>query len=713
MSQENKIRILVFGSPTVGKTSLINMLTNTNNTTRTQFLSMPFQFQDIEYEKDNQSYIFTDTTGICASDFFGENTANSLKTFLLTKKTSYNLIIHVIKIGPINTMDRDNYNLIIKNLFENCNSLCVITFAENVKEQDLSNWWSLNENKFSQSQMKYTDGIAICSLVHQRPNFDQIYQPLRQKSKDSLWDLIKQHTKETQVIAKEKKSWIQNIFDLSKYLRSLPFYTTFRDKIFGKEKIGIDSNYQKAWEIPNYFITVICDLNKHSQPFLSSIFEINIGKSYGPVEKSTEKECYLKLELSSCSFEIEFINMQQFTKKKNREIMWYQMFTFLGYKKKEHYLSNLMIVIDNENNEEINSVLNFLQELFNPKIEIIKKSIHRQTKDIFEHTQLESLTRCKIEFVANFWNDICDKKNFLKSVELDDVEIKIYDFILMCNSSSEKNIKEHEDRLNEQGWIKFRDSVSDCEKNTNGYVGVAYKQLSIDKSECYRVAFAHQGPSFNKFGNIDADLAIALSEKPKIIKDALNFEKTTMELIQNSDSIDKKTFKIIHTGFSLGGFIAASCVLDKMTQKNYFAVTFDAPGCKFLLPENNHNLKSESISNYVTQPNLVNTCQEHVGKIIQLFKPNNETNQVSLTVDELINTYKTHNRKDLIDLLGKSLKLHPVNIWPKATYKLEKEDLKKIIPIFKSSDSNSIASYKISTMVPNLKYSRNNRVIYH
>ena len=77
MSHAEKKRILVFGSPTVGKTSLINMLTDTNNPTGNKFLSRPFQFQDTEYVRGNQSYIFTDTTGICASDMFDENTANS------------------------------------------------------------------------------------------------------------------------------------------------------------------------------------------------------------------------------------------------------------------------------------------------------------------------------------------------------------------------------------------------------------------------------------------------------------------------------------------------------------------------------------------------------------------------------------------------------------------------------------------------------------
>jgi hypothetical protein len=85
------------------------MLTDTNNPTGNKF-SRPFQSEDREYVKDNKSYIFTDTTGICASDMFDENTANFLQSnFLKTRITSYNLIIHLIRLGPINTVQLTRY----------------------------------------------------------------------------------------------------------------------------------------------------------------------------------------------------------------------------------------------------------------------------------------------------------------------------------------------------------------------------------------------------------------------------------------------------------------------------------------------------------------------------------------------------------------------------------------------------------------------------
>ena len=101
ITESEKIRILVFGSPSVGKTSMINMLTNQSKRIYDSSLSRPFEYEDVEYtHTDNKSYIFTDTTGIIERNTFNENTAEKLKTFLEeTSDKSYNLIIHVQKQG--------------------------------------------------------------------------------------------------------------------------------------------------------------------------------------------------------------------------------------------------------------------------------------------------------------------------------------------------------------------------------------------------------------------------------------------------------------------------------------------------------------------------------------------------------------------------------------------------------------------------------------
>ena len=184
-------RILVFGSPSVGKTSMINMLTNQSRRINDTSLSQLFQYFDIEYTHiDNKTYIFTDTTDIMERNTFNENTAKKLKAFLQeTENKRYNLIIHVHKQGRILEDSKFDYDLIIKNLFVNCKSLCVITFAETNM-----NWWSQNKQYFLDNKMEYNDGISICSLFEKENNiFKAKINNLFRKSKDDLWKLIEEN----------------------------------------------------------------------------------------------------------------------------------------------------------------------------------------------------------------------------------------------------------------------------------------------------------------------------------------------------------------------------------------------------------------------------------------------------------------------------------------------------------------------------------------
>ena len=73
-----------------------------------------------------------------------------------------------------------------------------------------------------------------------------------------------------------------------------------------------------------------------------------------------------------------------------------------------------------------------------------------------------------------------------------------------------------------------------------------------------------------------------------------------------------------HTGFSLGGFIAGALGLLGEWGATVNAVTFDAPGTsKFARRANKENRKMYLL-NYVTQPNLVNTANKHMGEVRQV-----------------------------------------------------------------------------------------------
>ena len=116
-----------------------------------------------------------------------------------------------------------------------------------------------------------------------------------------------------------------------------------------------------------------------------------------------------------------------------------------------------------------------------------------------------------------------------------------------------------------------------------------------------------------------ADLKIFRRETPKILDDATYF---TRIVTQN------KNAQVIHTGFSLGGFIADCCV---NIPQNSCAVSFDAPGCDFLMRD------GRRIVDYVTNPNLVNSCNAHVGEVRRLsfFAAKDTSNELARGISVL------------------------------------------------------------------------------
>jgi len=119
-------------------------------------------------------------------------------------------------------------------------------------------------------------------------------------------------------------------------------------------------------------------------------------------------------------------------------------------------------------------------------------------------------------------------------------------------------------------------------------------------------------------------LAIAEGLQPVILKDAV-FRYVSEVVCEgvccNGEVYDVK--KIIHTGFSLGGFIAGACAGLSGYGVITEAVTFDAPGIGNL--KVNEKIVEKLIRNYVTVPNLINTCNAHIGEVRQLIIPRYES----------------------------------------------------------------------------------------
>lgn len=181
---------------------------------------------------------------------------------------------------------------------------------------------------------------------------------------------------------------------------------------------------------------------------------------------------------------------------------------------------------------------------------------------------------------------------------------------LQALSADERRVhRQREKQLKDAGWIPLSTSEElGISSVQHGYFGVAYYHPRTQ-----RVIFAHRGTCFSKTGNLLADIEIAEQKHPRILEDVNRYVSQVLRL-QKARKV--KVSELIHTGFSLGGFIAGAKA-GLSVSKKVSAVVFDAPGIGHL--ENVAPDAATRITHYVTRPNLVNTCNSHVGPVIQLM----------------------------------------------------------------------------------------------
>lgn len=236
--------------------------------------------------------------------------------------------------------------------------------------------------------------------------------------------------------------------------------------------------------------------------------------------------------------------------------------------------------------------------------------------------------------------------------------------------------------LQQQGWNALPSS-EEFDIRDHEYFGVAYYKFDTEARCITDIVIGHRGTQFNQ-ANLLADLQIAEKRAPDILLEgALPYFDA---LVQYLSKVDIRGIKIIHTGFSLGGFIAAAATANQIPEwENVYSVTFDAPGIDYLVSDSNKRCASKII-NYVTSPNVVNTCNKHIGKVRQLKFFLNDSSPLpekiiarlkkglSLKFENpnttiiLMHTTKSHDMDKIIENIDKSkgLKYKTVTQWPTA-----------------------------------------------
>lgn len=260
-----------------------------------------------------------------------------------------------------------------------------------------------------------------------------------------------------------------------------------------------------------------------------------------------------------------------------------------------------------------------------------------------------------------------------------------------------------------------------CTFKLNLYIIISiFLFISIYFKDSYsteKVFIIHQVTGFSKIGSIAADMQIAIGNNDDLVKDAVNFQK---ELFASLSSSRINNAIIVHTGFSLGGFIAASCVLDYDLSYQYQikAFTFDSPG--FCEQAQEDSQRSDQIFNFVTMPNLVNTCNKHVGRIFQICSEKFNSTQgpqsiqsISDLLPEFISTLDTHDLEQLIQMTSEStFSIKEVANWPQANPNLSIELLEKLAFDLREVQNDSDLPSYFNGIVENINYYRNNAIKY-
>jgi len=190
------------------------------------------------------------------------------------------------------------------------------------------------------------------------------------------------------------------------------------------------------------------------------------------------------------------------------------------------------------------------------------------------------------------------------------------------------------------GW-KLLTTASNSSKS-NGYFGAAYWH-----PENQQVVIAHRGTKLTNLGAIFTDVVgVTFKHHVPQMGSASTFAHKVVEVLREFDQENGTKFEVFFTGHSLGGWLAQ---ITTFTTKYFKAegntflkinsipqsyhpqtAAFDSPGCKDMLSQmtdkidvglegRSIDLEHLDITSYLSAPNRINTCNEHLGRVYRIF----------------------------------------------------------------------------------------------
>jgi ankyrin repeat protein len=244
------------------------------------------------------------------------------------------------------------------------------------------------------------------------------------------------------------------------------------------------------------------------------------------------------------------------------------------------------------------------------------------------------------------------------------------------------------------GWKLLTTASNNSE--ANGYFGAAYWH-----PEHQQVVIAHRGTKPTNVGALWTDVwGIMLNHYVRQMNSASTFAHEVVEVLESVSQKKGVIFQLFYTGHSLGGWLAQITTFTTKYLKregNIFlksndvqdcyhphTVVFDSPGCHDMLSQmtqkldvryegSSTDLQTLDITSYLSAPNLINTCNKHVGTVYRIFTDLSDMNLlkkntalynlVTHSMDKIVKAFDPETGQVLKDEQGK-LKVKVVIDWP-------------------------------------------------
>ena len=200
---------------------------------------------------------------------------------------------------------------------------------------------------------------------------------------------------------------------------------------------------------------------------------------------------------------------------------------------------------------------------------------------------------------------------------------------------------QYETRLALPDSWKLLTTACNSRKN-NGYFGAAYWH-----PENQQVVIAHRGTKLTNLGALWTDtFGVFLKKLVPQMGSASTFAHKVVVVLREVNQEKGPIFQVFFTGHSLGGWLAQITTLStkylKIQENNFLkishvsqsfhphTVVFDSPGCKDMLSEmtdkvdvrlhgRSIDIEHLDITSYLSAPNLINTCNAHLGTVYRIF----------------------------------------------------------------------------------------------